>query len=63
MDPARLPVFISSFRRRVMEAAGSYGGVVDKFMGDGALLIFGVPESAGRRQARRPVCPGDHSPR
>ena len=44
MDPARLSVFISSFRRRVMEAAGSYGGVVDKFMGDGALLIFGVPE-------------------
>ena len=44
MDPARLSVFISSFRRWVMEAAGSYGGVVDKFMGDGALLIFGVPE-------------------
>ena len=53
------PVFISSFRRRVMEAAGSYGGVVDKFMGDGALLIFGVPEPKPDDARRDPVCPRD----
>jgi len=44
MDPARLSVFISSFRRRVMQAAQAHGGMVDKFMGDGALLIFGIPQ-------------------
>lgn len=44
LDPARLSVFVSSFRRRVMRAAQAHGGMVDKFMGDGALLIFGVPE-------------------
>jgi adenylate cyclase len=47
MDPAQLSVFVSSFRRRVMRAANRYGGVVDKFIGDGALLVFGVPEPRG----------------
>jgi adenylate cyclase len=45
MDPAHLSVFVSAFRRRVMRAAQAHGGMIDKFMGDGALLIFGVPES------------------
>jgi adenylate cyclase len=44
MDPARVSIFVSAFRRRVMQAAQAYGGIVDKFIGDGALLIFGVPE-------------------
>jgi adenylate cyclase len=44
MDPAHLSVFVSAFRRRVMRAAQAHGGMIDKFMGDGALLIFGVPE-------------------
>jgi len=56
MDPARLSVFISSFRRRVMQAAGSYGGVVDKFIGDGALLIFGVPEPKPDDARRAVLC-------
>jgi adenylate cyclase len=47
MDPERLSIFISSFRRRVMRAAAEYGGVVDKFIGDGALVVFGVPETRG----------------
>ena len=46
MDPARVSIFVSAFRRRVMQAAQAHGGIVDKFIGDGALLIFGVPEPA-----------------
>lgn len=42
MDPVRLSVFISSFRRRVMRASRAHGGVVDKFIGDGALVLFGL---------------------
>jgi adenylate cyclase len=43
-DPTRLSVFLASFRRRVLRAVEANGGVVDKFIGDGALIVFGVPE-------------------
>jgi adenylate cyclase len=56
MDPARLSIFISSFRRRVMQAAQSHGGVVDKFMGDGALLIFGIPQPQPDDARRAILC-------
>ena len=52
MDPERLSIFISSFRRRVMRATEEYGGVVDKFIGDGALMVFGVPEIRGDERHR-----------
>jgi adenylate cyclase len=55
LDPRALSVFISSFRRRVTDAARRHGGVIDKFIGDGALVVFGVPEpqrdDAGRALA------------
>jgi adenylate cyclase len=49
-------VFISSFRRRVMRAAEQHGGVVDKFIGDGALLLFGVPAETDQDAARALEC-------
>ena len=42
LDPQRLSIFISSFRRRVMRAVEANEGIVDKFVGDGALILFGV---------------------
>jgi adenylate cyclase len=57
MDPGRLAVFITSFRRRVLRAASHHGGVIDKFTGDGALLLFGVP-GAGDDDARRALACG-----
>ncbi|WP_042777890.1 adenylate/guanylate cyclase domain-containing protein [Sinorhizobium fredii] len=56
LDPARLSVFISSFRRRVMRATEAYGGVVDKFIGDGALVVFGIPEPRSDDCARAVEC-------
>ena len=56
MDPERLSIFISSFRRRVMRAAEEHGGVVDKFIGDGALLVFGVPLIKGDESHRAISC-------
>jgi len=56
MDPAKLSVFISSFRRRVMRAAQAYRGVVDKFVGDGALVVFGVPEPQDDDPVRAIAC-------
>lgn len=56
LDPARLSVFISSFRRRVMRATEAFGGVVDKFIGDGALVVFGIPEPQSDDCARAIAC-------
>ena len=44
MPPERLSILLSAFRRRVTRAAVQHQGVIDKFIGDGALILFGVPE-------------------
>jgi adenylate cyclase len=51
MAPERLSIFLSSFRRRVMRTAVEHGGVIDKFIGDGALLLFGIPEPGSQDAA------------
>jgi adenylate cyclase len=56
MAAERLAIFISAFRRRVMRAAAAHGGVVDKFLGDGALILFGVPARSDSDAARALAC-------
>ncbi|WP_157961307.1 adenylate/guanylate cyclase domain-containing protein [Microvirga flavescens] len=56
MDPARLAVFMSAFRRRVTRAVTQSGGVIDKFIGDGALVLFGVPSGSPSDAARALSC-------
>jgi adenylate cyclase len=56
LDPSRLAIFISAFRRRVMKAAQRHGGVVDKFIGDGAMILFGVPAPSPTDAARSLAC-------
>lgn len=56
LDPVELSIFIASFRRRVMRAASEHGGVVDKFIGDGALVVFGLPEPRPDDAARALAC-------
>ncbi|MBM6593937.1 adenylate/guanylate cyclase domain-containing protein [Microvirga pudoricolor] len=56
MDPARLAIFITAFRRRVIRAAARYGGMIDKFTGDGALILFGVPTESTSDAARALEC-------
>jgi adenylate cyclase len=56
MDPSTLSHLISSFRQRVMRAAVMHGGVVDKFIGDGALLAFGIPEPKPDDPTRAIAC-------
>lgn len=43
MDPAATGRFLADFRRFVVATATRYEGVVDKFVGDSAMLVFGVP--------------------
>jgi adenylate cyclase len=56
MDPTRLAVFITSFRRRVLKAAAQHGGIIDKFTGDGALVLFGVPTEKPDDASRALAC-------
>jgi adenylate cyclase len=51
LDPGELTRFVGGFRHCVTVAAGRHGGVIDKFVGDSAMVLFGVPE------------PGDHDAR
>lgn len=52
LDPQELSAFLSAFRRRVMRISRLHGGVVDKFIGDGALVVFGLPEPTADDAAR-----------
>jgi adenylate cyclase len=56
LDPFQVSMFIAAFRRRVMRAASQHGGVVDKFIGDGALVVFGLPDPRPDDAARALAC-------
>lgn len=43
MDASQVVQILNSFRARVEQAVYSHGGIIDKFIGDGALAIFGIP--------------------
>lgn len=40
MPPERVSAFLSSFRTLLGEAVDDAGGIIDKFMGDGAMIVF-----------------------
>ncbi len=56
LPPEELSVLISSFRRRVGAAVAETGGMIDKFVGDGAFVVFGVTRSTGDEAQRALAC-------
>ncbi|MFZ5672426.1 MAG: adenylate/guanylate cyclase domain-containing protein [Pseudomonadota bacterium] len=56
LDPARLVQVVSAFRSYVRVAAEQHGGIVDKFIGDGAFLVFGIPEPRADDAKRAIAC-------
>lgn len=56
MPPEALGRFVDGFRAAVTAAADRHGGVIDKFIGDGALIVFGVPQAAADDAARALAC-------
>ncbi|KUP92812.1 adenylate/guanylate cyclase domain-containing protein [Tritonibacter horizontis] len=47
-DPAEVGAFLTDFRIRVQRAARQTNGMVDKFIGDGAMLLFDGTAAAER---------------
>src|SRR6202049_4613783 len=43
LDPEAIVEFLASFRNRAMRAIEAHGGIVDKFVGDDVMGVFGVP--------------------
>ncbi len=56
LDPATLSAFLGDFRKLVSETAKAHGGVVDKFVGDNALIVMGVPEAQDDDAVRTLAC-------
>ena len=49
MDPAELAAFLSDFRSRLAKPAMDHGGIVDKYIGDAIMVVFGVPQCRSGR--------------
>jgi adenylate cyclase len=43
LDPRAIAEFLASFRCRATRAIEAHGGIVDKFVGDDVMGVFGVP--------------------
>jgi adenylate cyclase len=55
MDPAELARFLSEFRERIAAPASAHGGIVDKYIGDAIMVVFGAPRPRDD-DARRALC-------
>jgi adenylate cyclase len=44
MPPEEVAVFLNEYRRRITEPITSHHGMIDKFIGDGVMAVFGVPQ-------------------
>ena len=42
-SPGALAEFLSDYRRQVTEIVFQWGGTIDKFIGDGVVIVFGRP--------------------
>jgi class 3 adenylate cyclase len=57
LDPADLRILQREYFRAVTEVVRSCGGVVEKYVGDAVLALFGAPHSDGRAPGRSaPAC-------
>ena len=44
MTADKVADFLNEYRRRVAQPIARHGGTIDKFIGDGVMALFGVPE-------------------
>jgi adenylate cyclase len=51
LEPARIVEMLNEYFTRVSEVIFDHGGMIDKFMGDAVMAVFGVPISKGNDAA------------
>lgn len=56
LTPEAVGRLVADYRRRISEAANVTGGVIDKFIGDGAFIVFGLPQPGNEDAARALAC-------
>jgi adenylate cyclase len=44
LEPAGASALLQDFRAHLSRIAARHGGIIEKFVGDGAMILFGVPE-------------------
>lgn len=56
LAPPALSTFLGTFRHHVVKATAAHRGVVDKFVGDSAIVVFGVPDGHADDASRTLDC-------
>lgn len=56
LSPAALSDFVTRFRLCVTDAAAAHAGIVDKFIGDAALIVFGLTGGDDNHAANSILC-------
>jgi adenylate cyclase len=56
LSPAATAEFLSRFRERIARVANAHGGLIEKFAGDGAFIVFGAPTPNTDDSARAVAC-------
>ena len=56
MEPEALSRFLAEYRRIVSAIVHAHHGVVDKFVGDSVMAVFGAPDSSGNDAANALEC-------
>ena len=56
MPPAELLAFLNEYRQRMSAPVLAHGGMIDKFIGDSVMAVFGVPQPQPDDAARVVAC-------
>jgi adenylate cyclase len=56
MEPSRLSIILAEYREILSDAIQRNGGVVDKFIGDAVMAVFGFPDSKNSPPHRALAC-------
>ncbi len=59
MTPQEVSDFVTEFRHRVARVVDAHDGVIDKFMGDAAMVLFTEPDDPHRAAANGLACATD----